>query len=112
MINFLLICEQVLLEEALHDDLMEISNEANEAYSDYEKQKRQKGIDQKFLHNALHSVLDELKQRLRKILTPYEGALKLKAPLNTPEGLDDFLYKKTKSYSGLKYLFSGFIKPI
>ena len=112
MIDFLFLCEQVLLEEALHDDLMEINIEANEAYSDYQKQKGQKGIDQKFLHNALHSALNDLKQRLTKTLTPFERELKLKAPLSTPEGLDDFLYKKTKDYPGLKYLFSKFIKPL
>jgi hypothetical protein len=112
MVNFLCLCEQVLLEEALHNDLIEISNEAAESYKDYEKQKGQKSIDQKFLHNALYSVLDELRQRLRKVLVPFENNLKLKFPLNTPEGLDDFLFKKTKTYPGLKYLFSAFIKPL
>lgn len=110
-LDFHFLCEQVLLEEAVHDLLTRVSSDALAAIKDYETEMAKPGADKKFVIAAIKQELNDLRNELHqgilRELSYLPGKTNIK--LQTTEDLDNFIYDKAVRYDGLRYLLSKII---
>lgn len=104
MIDFKLLCEEVLLENVLNPLLARISSDAINAKKDYDKLINEPNANKTFLYNALKSEINDLRKELKNEL------IKFKIDVNTPEKFDSWLIDRTDLFSGLKYILYSYIK--
>lgn len=110
-IDFHCLCEQVLLEEAVHTLLSQISNDALTAMKDYERESAKPGADKRFVVAAIKDELKDLRNELHQGVLRELSYLPVKSniKLDTVEDVDNFIYNKAVRYDGLRYLLSRFI---
>ena len=111
VIDFHCLCEQVLLEEAVHDLLTTISNYALAAVKDYRVESAKPGADKRFILAAVKQELKDLRDELNKGILKEVSHLSVNPNirLQTIEDLDNFIYDKSARYEGLRYLLSKVI---
>lgn len=107
LLDFQLLCEQVLLEEDLDNSLVNVIKPlVDDALKDYKNQKNNPNINKKFLHNALWSEIKDIKKDLAKEIAQY------KIPAQTENDIDKFIQDKKTKYPFLRILHSQYIKQI
>ncbi len=105
VIDFKLLCEEVLLENVLNPILAGISSDAVNAKKDYDKLNQDPNQDKKFLYNAFKSEINDLRKELKSELSKF-GQI----DISTPEKFDSWLIDRADLFPGLKYILYSYIK--
>ena len=105
VIDFKLLCEEVLLENVLNPILARISSDATNAKRDYDKHLKDPNQDKKFLFNAFKSEINDLRTQLKRELTKF-GQI----DISTPQKFDAWLIDRADLFPGLKYILYSYIK--
>lgn len=104
MIDFKLLCEEILLEEVLNPLLSRINAEAINAKKDYDNQINQPNVDKNFLFKALKAEINDLRNELRNELA------KFKIDISNPQKFDNWVTDRIPEFKGLKYILYSYIK--
>ena len=104
MIDFKLLCEEILLEEVLNPLLSRISADAINAKKDYDNQINQPNVDKRFIFNALKAEINDLRNELKTEL------VKFKIDISNSQKFDNWVIDKSDQFKGLKYILYSYIK--